>query len=798
MSDQMVTLSIDGKEVVVPKGTLIIRAAEELGIEIPRFCEHPFLDPVAACRQCYVKVEGQRKLQTSCSTPVADGMVVNTQFSDDEVHVGQVAVLEYLLINHPLDCPVCDRGGECPLQDQTLAYGPGGSRYVEAKRTYRKPLMFSALIAMDRERCILCQRCTRFCDEISGDRFIQLFSRGAAEQINVAPGEDFRSPFSGNTVQICPVGSLTATTYRFSARPFDNHAADSICTLCPAGCNMRVETRRGKVVRNLARENASVNDSWLCDKGRFAFSFPDREDRLTTPLLRTGRGLAASSYPETLEQIAAWMSGGRVAILGGGRLTDEDAFALSKFARTVAKTNDVDHRLVPSDVPLEIERASATGMPVDYADVERAGTILVAGLDAEQEVPILHLRIRKAVRKHRAKVFVIHPRITRLFDSGEHRLCRPGEEAAILEALMAAPEGSFEARAAKALSEAGESAVVLAGSRLGGTPGAVAAAARLAASVGGKFAHLARRAGDRGALRAGLHPGLLPGGRPVGDASARAEVEAVWGVAPPAEPGRDAAGILEAAAAAELDVLFLVGADPLTDFPSGDLAARAVGGQTRVVVVDTALHDAGDYADAILPAVSYLEKEGHLTDWEGRSQPLHPVRGGAGMARPDWELLQLLGEAAGTDMGFGSVRDVRREMGALGPAPAAAAGEAGAVEAPAAGVGLGEPDSGGLRLFSYPLMVDAARSLQDATKLHQALGDEPFVHLNVDDAARLGIAGGDSVRLRTEAGEATLRARVDDRIAAGAVFVPYNQPGFRANTLLGGSLTATVALEAAG
>src|SRR5213593_3651128 len=387
----LVTLAIDGKEVTVPKGTLIIRAAEELGIEIPRFCDHPLLEPVAACRQCYVKVEGQRKLMTSCSTPVAPEMVVHTQYTDGEVREAQTAVLEFLLINHPLDCPVCDRGGECPLQDQALAFGPGESRYVEPKRTYRKPLPLSPLVNLDRERCVLCARCTRFCDEISGDRFIELFDRGAAEQVSIAPGEDFDSPFSGNTIQVCPVGALTATTYRFAARPYDLKSADTICPHCACGCNLRVDLRRGEVVRHLARDNYDVNDAWLCDKGRFAFRFPDAVNRLTTPLLRE-RGLEPVSFAEVLAAIAGWCGDRKVAVLAGGRLSDEDAFALSKLARTVFGTNDIDHRPFgadPSTVAGEILMARGAP-PVTYRDVEQAKVILVAGLDAENELPILH------------------------------------------------------------------------------------------------------------------------------------------------------------------------------------------------------------------------------------------------------------------------------------------------------------------------------------------------------------------------------------------------------------------------
>ncbi len=365
-----VTLTIDGKEVTVPKGTLIIRAAEQLGLEIPRFCDHPFLDPVGACRQCYVEIEGQRKLFTSCTTEVAGGMIVKTQNTSEVAHEAQVANLEFLLANHPLDCPICDRGGECPLQDQALAFGPGESRYVESKRTYRKPIPLSPLVNLDRERCVLCARCTRFCDEISGDRFLELFARGAGERVSISAGEDFRSPFSGNTVQICPVGALTSEPYRFVARPFDLSSADSVCGHCSAGCNVKVDVRRGRIVRVLARDNVDVNDAWLCDKGRYAFRHPELETRITTPLIRD-HGLEPASFGEVAGAIASWCAGARVAFLAGGRLGDEDAYALSKLARTVVGTNDLDHRRAFLGGRAE-ERAAASPLRTTYTDVERA------------------------------------------------------------------------------------------------------------------------------------------------------------------------------------------------------------------------------------------------------------------------------------------------------------------------------------------------------------------------------------------------------------------------------------------
>jgi NADH-quinone oxidoreductase subunit G len=794
--DAAVTVTIDGKEVTVPKGMLIIRAAEELGIEIPRFCDHPMLDPVAACRQCYVKVEGQRKLMTSCSTPVADGMVVFTQFTDEEVEKAQTSVLEFLLINHPLDCPVCDRGGECPLQDQALAFGPGESRYREAKRTYRKPLPLSPLVALDRERCVLCARCTRFCDQISGDRFIELFDRGAAEQVSIAPGEDFRSPFSGNTIQICPVGALTARTYRFAARPFDLKFGDSICPHCACGCNLRVDLRRGEVVRHLARDNEDVNDAWLCDKGRFAFFFPDRPLRLTTPLLRDP-GLEPASFSETLSAVAGWCRDARVAILAGGRLSDEDAYALSKLARTVFMTNDVDHRSSGSDPgAVGAEAAMAAGMPVTYRDVERAKVILVVGLDAENELPILHLRIRKAARRG-AQVWVINPRRTRLWDVARHFLDRPGSEGRWLELLTGT--GSRPAHigeVANSLVEAGPAGVVLAGPRPLQSPGSVEAISRLAAHFGATFGLLCRRANDRGALRAGLHPALLPGGRRIAVADERRALEDAWGQAIPPEPGRDTAAILEAAARREIDVLFLVGSDPLTDFPDAALVRRALANVRYKVVVDVSADAMDIYADAMLPAAPYLEKDGHYTDWEGRAQRLRPVRSPLGLARSEWEIFQELSEIAGADMGFHSLDDLHEEMGSV-LASAAAAVPVPLTRSESAGATQSPPADGELTLFTYPLLVDEGKLSAGADRLKEALEEQPFVEVHPEDADRYGISDGQPVRLRTSAGEATLPARVTDGIAPGCLFVPWNQPGFAANTILSGSTITSVTLEPA-
>ena len=331
---EMVTLTIDDHEISVPKGTLVIRAAELMGIQIPRFCDHPLLDPVGACRQCLVEVEGQRKPLASCTTTCTPDMVVRTQLTSPTADKAQHGVMELLLINHPLDCPVCDKGGECPLQNQAMSNGRSDSRFTDVKRTYPKPINLSAQVLLDRERCVLCARCTRFSEQIAGDPFIELLERGALQQVGIADDTPFDSYFSGNTVQICPVGALTGTAYRFRARPFDLVSSPSACEHCASGCAQRTDHRRGKVLRRLAGDDPEVNEEWNCDKGRWAFAYATQGDRITTPLLRDPDGSQRpASWSEAVAVALRGLTSGKAGVLTGGRLTLEDAYGYAKFAR---------------------------------------------------------------------------------------------------------------------------------------------------------------------------------------------------------------------------------------------------------------------------------------------------------------------------------------------------------------------------------------------------------------------------------------------------------------------------------
>ncbi|MCW1960071.1 MAG: NADH-quinone oxidoreductase subunit G, partial [Mycobacterium sp.] len=546
---ELVTITIDDTALSVPKGTLVIRAAELIGVQIPRFCDHPLLDPVGACRQCLVDVEGQRKPLASCTTTVTEGMVVRTQCTSAAADKAQQGVMELLLINHPLDCPVCDKGGECPLQNQAMSNGRSETRFTDVKRTFPKPISLSSQVLLDRERCVLCARCTRFSNQIAGDPFIELLERGALQQVGIAPGASFDSYFSGNTVQICPVGALTGTAYRFRARPFDLVSSPSVCEHCASGCAQRTDHRRGVVLRRLAGDDPQVNEEWNCDKGRWAFAYTRVGDRITTPMVRGDDGaLRTASWSEAVarasaglagNQAGAGLAGSRAGVLVGGRCTTEDAYAYAKFARTVLGTNDIDFRSRPlSTEETDFLTALVAGQPVtvSYADLESATTVVLAGLEPEEESPIVFLRLRKAVRKRGLPVLTIAPFASRGTAKLSARLIAtpPGREADALGALA----GELDA-----------GAVILAGERLAAIPGALSAAALLAQRTGARLAWIPRRAGGRGALDAGCLPTLLPGGHPVADPDARQLVTEAWQCAGlPAEPGRDTNGILAAAA----------------------------------------------------------------------------------------------------------------------------------------------------------------------------------------------------------------------------------------------------------
>ncbi len=821
--DDLVTLTIDGQEVSVPKGTLIIRAAEQLGTIVPRFCDHPLLDPVGACRQCVVEVEGQRKPVMSCTQPVAQDMVVNTHLTSAVAAKAQEGTLEFLLINHPLDCPMCDKGGECPLQDQALKHGANTSRFIDQKRRYLKPVAVSAQVLLDRERCVLCARCTRFSEQISGDPFIELFERGALEQVAIYEDQPYESYFSGNVIQICPVGALTSTSYRFKARPFDVVTTPSVCDHCSAGCSLTVQSRRGDIQRQLARTNLAVNEAWNCDKGRFAFKHLTAGTRITTPRLRrvasgSGAGSVASgsgagadgglveaSWAEALTAAttaiaAAQEAGaGRVAVLTGGRLPDEDAYAVAKYVRTVLGSDDLDFRTRFADPAETDELVALVGRDgATYADVEASPVTLVVDLDPEEEVPILHLRLRKAWRDSKAHLVSVGPSLGSLWDLAWRRIgTRPGGSAAALVALTAELTGGGQdlGEVATALRDADTAPVVLVGERA--APGTLTAAAALADACGAKLAWVPRRAGDRGALEAGLAAGVLPGGRRLDDADDRAAVEAVWGELPQ-ERGRDLQAILTDAAAGKVDVLHLIGVDPLRDAASPELARKALSRAKLVIAQDLALNDTvAEFADVVLPAAATQERAGAMTNWEGRTQRFARAIDGPDLVQEDWEILVQLAAMQGRDLGFSDLDALRAEIEALGARPHAhplptSRGDAAAEDGTAADDAAAD---GTLELVAVPALLDRGTMLAGATDL-LATARDPHVALHVTDADRLGIADGDEVELAADGRQVRLRARVGHDVVPGVVRAPANSTETSVRSLAGADGTTRVTVSA--
>ena len=806
-----VTLTVDGVEVTVPKGTLLIRVAERLGIQIPRFCDHPLLDPVGACRQCLVEVEGQRKPVTSCTTPVTDGMVVRTHLTSEVAERAQAGIMEFLLINHPLDCPMCDKGGECPLQNQAMSTGRADTRFRDVKRTYPKPINLSTQVLLDRERCVQCARCTRFSEQIAGDPFIELMDRTSDEQVNVyrsemfggepggppgsPPGshtdvgdEPFQSYFSGNTIQICPVGALTSVHYRFRARPFDLVSSPSVCEHCAAGCAQRTDHRRGTVMRRLAGDDPDVNEEWDCDKGRFGFRYATATGRITEPLVRDTGELRPASWSEALAVAADGLraardGGGGVGVLTGGRLTVEDAYAYAKFARIALGTNDIDFRARPGSAEeADFLASSVVGRLVSYSRVEAAPAVVLAGLEPEEECPILFLRLRKAYLKRGQDVLAVAPMVTR----GHHRLgatlvpCRPGGEARVL-----AGDGSVAA----ALRRPG--AVLLVGERLATVPGALSAAAALAGDTGAALAWVPRRAGERGALEAGCLPHLLPGGRLVSEARARAELAGAWDLEPgvlDGRPGRDTTAMLAAAAAGELAALVVAGADP-GDLADVRAAERGLDAVPFLVSLEQRHTAVTRRADVVLPVAPVVEKAGSFVNWAGQLRRFERVLRTDAVA--DSRILDALAAQLGVVLGCGDVTGIRAELAAL-PATQAPTPPVPRVP-PAAPV---RPGDGEALFATWHQLIDQG-SLLDGDSELAGTARPSVVKLGKDLAARLGVGDGDPVTVGTGVGAVTLPAEVTGMPDA-VVWVPTNSPGATVRRTLGVTSGAIVTVEPGG
>ena len=677
-TETSVKITVDGVEIDARPDELVIDAAERHGTYIPRFCYHPRMNPVGMCRMCIVEIDTGRgpALQPSCMIPVTEGMTVVTD--SDVTKKAQDGVLEFLLANHPLDCPVCDKGGECPLQDQAYSHGPGESRFIEEKRHFEKPIPISDLVHLDRERCILCDRCTRFADEVAGDALIHFIDRGNQTQVNTFPDQPFASYFSGNTVQICPVGALTAEPYRFKARPWDLDQVESTCTSCSVGCRVVVQASRNEVLRTQGVDIDGVNWGWLCDKGRFDFQSIHAEDRLVKPLVRDGDAHGRTSWADALGRSADAIKSaldsngpGGIGVVGGARLSNESAYTWAKLTKGVIGTDNVDCQLgdgLPASTVLGLPRAT-----IDDACTP-GGTVLLLGVDPKEELPVLYLRLRHAVVEDGATLVELVPHATGLTGLATHTLTYgPGGVADVARALVAdspADAGGVAAAdvaAAKRALGDGPVTVVLGRGNLADSADLISAAA--GALLDGlddvRFLSALRRGNVHGALDAGLAPGILPGR--VGLDEGRSHFHETWSTVP-AAAGLDTTGILQAAADGKLDVLVLLGADPLTDFPDTDLATRALAGARTVIAVDTLPTASVKQADIVLPAAGYAETDGTTTNLEGRVSRLSPKVTPPGTARADWIIAAELAFRLGDDLGIESAEAAFEELSTVSAA----------------------------------------------------------------------------------------------------------------------------------
>ena len=743
---EMITVVIDGFEVTVPKGTLVIRAAEKLGIQIPRFCDHPLLEPAGACRQCLVDIEinGRAfpKPQASCTIPVENNMIVKTQLTSPVAEKAQAGIMEFLLINHPLDCPVCDKGGECPLQNQAMSNGRPESRFEGVKRTFEKPVAISSQVLLDRERCVLCARCTRFSEQIAGDPFITLNERGALQQVGIYEEDPFESYYSGNTVQICPVGALTGTSYRFRARPFDLVSIDSACEHCASGCAMRTDIRRGKTLRRLAGDDASVNEEWNCDKGRWAFKYLTSRERVTSPMIRGEDGeLHEASWPEAIAFAAAGLKGKRAGVLVGGRATVEDAYGYSKFARVALGTNDIDFRSRPySEEETAFLSSVALGLKTTYKDIDKADQVVLLGFEPEEESPIVFLRIYKQFRKRALTVLSDAPVASR----GSVKL-----NAELISDI-------------KTISGLTAKSVILVGERLAEKAGALSSAVDLAEKSGAKLAWIPRRAGERGALAAGAIATLLPGGRPVSEASARVDVAAAWSVdSLPTNPGRSTTEILHALTVKNLDAVVVGGVDPL-DISNSALSQLL---NSFVVSLEITHSSVTAVADVVLPVAAVIEKSGSFQDWQGSTRTFDKAIADS-LSRSDVRILSMIADEMGTPINLPTVAATAREFAALGNWD----GKKIAFEK----ISEAKPviAEGKLYLTSWRLLLDLG-TLQDGEANLAGTARKASARISKSRAEELGVSEGGFVSISSDLGSLKLPVEISD-MANNQIWVPRN------------------------
>ncbi|WP_068470250.1 NADH-quinone oxidoreductase subunit NuoG [Candidatus Protochlamydia phocaeensis] len=738
----IVTFTLDGQSISVPKGTTVYTAAKQHGINIPVFCYQDRMPPFGACRMCLVEVEKMPKLQTSCTLVATEGMVVKTH--SEAAEKGREGILEFLLINHPLDCPICDRGGECLLQDNTMAYGPGRSRFFEEKRHFVKPWSLGPVLMLDRERCIVCARCTRFGDIIAGDHALEMMERGYRSEVGTPDGGPAESKFIGNTIQLCPVGALTSDVYRFRARPWDNDSTPSTCTLCPVGCSMFLDSRDGEIMRTRSRENHEVNDIWLCDKGFFGYEFTYHPDRLQQPLIRKGDKLETASWEEAIalvsEKMKAFQPEGKIAAWGGNPLTVEENYLLQKLMRERLGSNHIDHRIGMPIMDLHQE-GMAPGMEMAIGECEQLSFAILFGLDLTEEFPVIWLRLKQAINRGATVIFIGHfaPEIApHLAKTIIHA---PGRELELLREHLP--------NLAK-LAEEGKEGAIFIGRQYLASPERASILSeldRLRQTFPSPVSLnlLEGRGNSEGARLAGMRPDLKPFGRHI------------------SEPGLNALQVLESAAREGWDLLYVVGANPALKFPS-DQWKEARSKLKFLVVQDLFLTETAKQADVVLPPLCFVEKGGHFINIEGRVQKIEPGKAIPPGFYSDGEIFTLLADKMGTSLILDDHFLNRLKPGHLFHERAKYLKETSSTPA------IGPREGKLAATFSHTLFDHGERMKHDPHVIR--LVKEPRVRLHPFEGAKRGLQDGEMALLTANGRSITAKLRLDKRVAEGTVVLP--------------------------
>ncbi|WP_204250550.1 NADH-quinone oxidoreductase subunit NuoG [Estrella lausannensis] len=744
MESKKVKLTIDGKEIEVPQGTTVYHAAKSLGIDLPIFCYHDRMPPFGACRVCLVEVDNFPKLQTSCTLEAKDGMNVKT--SSKIAQEGRESILEFLLINHPLDCPICDKGGECPLQDQTLKFGPGISRFFEEKRKLAKKLPLGPVLMLDRERCIACARCTRFGDIVSGDHALEFVQRGYKTEIGTPGGGPAESKYIGNTIMICPVGALTSQVYRFRARPWDNDSVASTCTLCPVGCSLKLDSRDGEILRTRSHEDPLLNDIWLCDKGWFGYEHVDSADRLKTPLIRVDGSLKEASWTEALDYIADRLKNEkRAAAFGGNALTFEESYLFQQIFRSLGIPH-IDHRIGMPEFSLNDEGLFG-GMEEPPASLSKLSFALILGCDITEEFPVLWLRLKSALNQGAEAYFFGHfaPEVRPYFK--ETHLLTPGDEEASIAKVLALAE--------QLLNKGGQGAILV-GSQYLNSPSrknVLEELIRFRMKSKNLALHLLDACeGSLGAREAGMHPETGPFNQPLDN------------------PGLSAKAVLQKGASEGWGFLWVAGSNPAAKY------SRRVWKKFRenlgtLVCQDLFLTETAQEADVVLPVLSFAEKTGSFISISGKVQKLNPGKEIPEGIYSDEMIFHEIGRRLGVHLPGSAEMSVSGVAPSLHRIPKRKAESFDRREERQSSILKSENSSGMIRAtFSRPLFDQGVRMKKNPHLSRSA--KEPFLRLHPDEAKPRGFSDGDKIRVSTPAGSIVGKLKLDSQVAKGTLVLP--------------------------